>query len=148
MPRPVTPFVGCDVFVVNDAHEVLLIKRTDNGMWALPGGAQDLGESPLDAAIREAREESGYQVRVTAFLGVFSSARYEYVNYPWKENEFTHLLFHAEISGGAASCSEESSEVGWFSRDALPPLSDGHLPRIEYAFRWLHADEKPPAHFE
>ena len=43
MPRPVTPFVGCDVFATDSQSRVLLIRRQDNGLWALPGGCQDLG---------------------------------------------------------------------------------------------------------
>jgi len=47
-----------NVVVVNDDGEILLIRRTDNGNWAVPGGAIDLGESVAQAAVRETREES------------------------------------------------------------------------------------------
>ena len=46
MPKPVSPIVGADTFAVNARNEVCLIMRSDNGMWALPGGAQNLGEAP------------------------------------------------------------------------------------------------------
>ncbi len=134
MQKPSLPTIGSEVFVTDDAGHVLLIRRTDNGFWAMPGGLQDLGETPMECAVRECREESGYEVRCTALLGVFSSLRYEFVNYPWKDREFCHVLFHAEIIGGQRRLSEESSDVAFFPRDALPPLADGHPGRIEAGF--------------
>lgn len=68
MAKPVTPLVGCDVFVLNQKSEVLLIQRADNGRWALPGGCHDLGETAQLCAERECREESGYEVKVTDLL--------------------------------------------------------------------------------
>ena len=137
MPRPITPFCGCDVFVVNDQHEVLLIRRSDNGFWALPGGCQNLGETAKECAIRECFEESGLIVVIEALLGVWSSQCYPYVNYPWKDNEFSHVVFSGRIVGGQATPSEETTEIGWFGEKSLPELSDGHKPRIEYGFSWL-----------
>jgi ADP-ribose pyrophosphatase YjhB (NUDIX family) len=139
--------VGCDVFVINPALEVLLIQRQDNGFWALPGGCQDLGETPRACAERECREESGYLVQATELMGVYSSKCYPYVNYPWKENEFCHLLFWAELRGGEARLSSETLQVAWFSEDRIPPLSDGHAPRIEFGFRYLK-DRNLKPHFE
>jgi len=147
MPRPITPFVGCDVFILNNAGLVLLIRRLDNGLWAMPGGCQDLGETAAECACRECLEETGFTIRLVKLLGVFSSCRYEYVNYPWKDNEFTHLLFQAEITGGEACPSDETTEVAFFPPDALPPLSDGHQLRLEHAFRAI-ADPSLPPFFE
>ena len=147
MGKPVTPLVACDVFVLNEKNEVLLIRRTDNGFWALPGGCHDLGETARECAERECFEESGYRVRATELLGHFSSLRYPYVNYPWKENEFCHLLFRAEVTGGSPATSSETSAIGWFAEDALPPLSDGHAPRIAFGFAKIHDPSLPP-HFE
>jgi hypothetical protein len=80
-------------------------------------------------------------------LGVFSSARYDYVHYPWKDNEFCHLLFHASIIDGQPRLSDETLDVAFFEASSLPPLSDGHQPRLEYAFRAL-ADPTLAPHFE
>lgn len=134
MPKPITPLVGCDVFVLNEKSEVLLIQRTDDQLWAMPGGCHDLGETPRECAERECREESGYEVQVTDLLGVFSSNRYEYVHYPWKDNEICHLLFRATIMGGKQQSSNETLNVGWFTESALPKLSDGHEIRIRFGF--------------
>lgn len=147
MPKPITPLVGCDVFVLNENSEVLLIQRADNGLWALPGGCHDLGETPRECAERECREESGYQVEVTDLLGVYSSNRYEYIHYPWKENEFCHILFRAKLIGGKSRTSNESIKVGWFDKSHLPKLSDGHEVRIQFGFSVITNPNRRP-HFE
>lgn len=134
MPKPITPLVGCDVFVLNEKSEVLLVKRADNGFWCLPGGCHDLGETPKDCAERECREESGYEVEVTDLLGVYSSNCYTYVNYPWKENQFCHVLYRARLVGGNALTSHETTQIKWFSENEIPPLSDGHDVRIRFGF--------------
>ncbi len=143
MGKPITPFVGCDIFVVNNEEEVLLIKRSDNGHWAMPGGCNDLGETPKECAIRECKEETGFDVKLLNLIGVWSSKCYEYVHYPWKDNEFIHLVFMGEIIGGQATTSSESEEVSWFKEDKLPPLSDGHETRIKYGFEFLKNNSKP-----
>ena len=144
MPRPVTPFVGCDVFIPDEAGRVLLIRRSDSGFWAMPGGCQDLGETPAECAVRECHEETGLTVRLVRLLGVFSSQRYEYANYPWKGNEFSHLVFHAEVIAGQPTITSEASEIAYFAEDGLPPLSDGHGPRIQFGFRALRDFSLPP----
>lgn len=144
MPKPVTPLVGCDVFITNEKKQVLLIRRRDNGMWALPGGCNDLGESAKECAERECREESGYLCKVTKLMAVFSSTKYEYKNYPWKENQFCHLVFLAEIVGGAPQKSNETTAVGWFGQEEIPPLSDGHDVRIAFGFKFIEDPSTPP----
>lgn len=146
MPKPITPLVGSDAFVLNEKNEVLLIRRSDNGFWATPGGCHDLGETPKACAERECFEESGYRVECTELLGVFSSNKYEYVNYPWTDTEFVHILFRARLVGGSPTTSSESTEIAWFAEDQLPPLSDGHEIRIKFAFAHCRKPGKP--HFE
>ena len=147
MAKPITPLVGCDVFVTDEKGRILLIKRADNGYWGLPGGCQNLSETPREAAERECQEETGFKVEATTLLGVFSSKCYPYEVYPWKDNEFCHIFFAARVVSGSLQCSDETPEVGWFDLHKLPPLSDGNLPRIEFGFRWLEGREKL-AHFE
>jgi ADP-ribose pyrophosphatase YjhB (NUDIX family) len=145
MAMPVTPFVGCDTFLADDAGRVLLIRRADNGFWALPGGAVELDETPAECAQRECLEETGLHVRVTRLLGVFSSLRYAEVNYPFKGRVYCHVLFQGQIAGGAPlSTTNETSELDWFAEARLPPLSDGHEPRIHVGFQLLRDPQAPP----
>lgn len=137
---------AADVFVLNFEDKVLLVKRTDNGFWCLPGGKQDLGETPAQCAARECFEESGYKIKIIGLLGVFSSQCYEYKNYPWKDNEFCHVCYRGELVGGEPTTSEETSEIAWFSENEIPPLSDGHDVRIKLGFQLRN--EKLNGHFE
>ena len=65
-----------NVVVVNDADEILMIRRTDNDNWAVPGGAIDLGESVAQAAVRETREESGIECEITGIIGIYSDPKH------------------------------------------------------------------------
>lgn len=147
MSKPITPLAACDVFVLNEDSKVLLIKRADNGFWALPGGCHDLNETAKECAVRECREESGYEVEVTELLGVYSSQCYEFINYPWKENQFSHILFRAQLVGGEAKISSETTEIAWFAESEIPPLSDGHDVRIQFGFAAAKNPNLKP-HFE
>jgi ADP-ribose pyrophosphatase YjhB (NUDIX family) len=147
MAAPVTPLVGADVFVPDDAGRVLLIRRADNGMWALPGGFHDLDETPATCAARECLEETGLSVRITRLLGVFSSNRYAELNYPHKGGRYVHILFLGERVDGIAGPTSEAREIGFFAEGDIPPLSDGHGPRIELGFSVLR-DPDTATYFE
>src|SRR5688572_5495977 len=151
MPAPITPLVGCDVFIPDTSRtRVLLIRRADNGFWALPGGAHDPDETPMQCAVRECLEETGLQVRIERLLGVFSSNCYREINYPHKGRKYCHILFLAEpieIGQSAVRSTEEALEIGCFTSSQIPPMSDGHDARVTMGFRCIQ-DPKSPAHFE
>jgi ADP-ribose pyrophosphatase YjhB (NUDIX family) len=77
-PKANSIVVAVTAAVRNAQGELLLIERTDNGLWALPGGAQDIGESVVQAARREVNEETGVDVEITGLSGIYSdpSARH------------------------------------------------------------------------
>lgn len=97
--------------------------------------SHDLGETPAKCAVRECKEETGYKISISRLLGAWSSNCYEYLNYPWKNNEFCHLVFEGVVIGGDAEISAETIKVGWFKENQLPELSDGHLTRILFGFK-------------
>jgi ADP-ribose pyrophosphatase YjhB (NUDIX family) len=117
-----TPKVDVRAAVFQD-DAILLVREAADGRWALPGGWADIGESAAEMAVREAREETGYVVRVTKLLAVLDKAKHAHPQQLWYVYK---LFFRCEIIGGAPRVSHETTEIGWFSRDALPPLS---LPR-------------------
>jgi ADP-ribose pyrophosphatase YjhB (NUDIX family) len=65
-----------NVVVVNGSGEILMIRRTDNGNWAVPGGAIDVGESVAQAAVRETCEESGIECEITGIVGIYSDPKH------------------------------------------------------------------------
>jgi len=109
-----------NVAVANDAGEVLLIRRSDNGNWALPGGAVDLGESLAQAAVRETREESGIECQITGLSGIYTDPGHVilYTSNGEVRQEFS-IVLTARATGGEPTRSEESSEVRWVPRKDL-----------------------------
>ncbi len=103
-----------NVVVVNDAGEILLIRRSDNDNWALPGGAIDLGESVAQAAIRETREETGIDCEITGLVGIYSDPKHIilYTSNGEARQEFSIVLTARPI-GGHPTPSAESTEVRW-----------------------------------
>ena len=67
---------SANVIVANDNGEILMIRRTDNGNWAVPGGGMDLGESITETAIRETREETGITCEITGLVGIYTNPRH------------------------------------------------------------------------
>ena len=101
-----------NVVVVNDAGAILMIRRTDNGNWAVPGGAVDLGESVGQAAVRETLEESGIDCEITGIAGIYSDPRHVilYTSNGEVRQEFSIVLTARPLTGQPTP-SSESSEV-------------------------------------
>ena len=113
-----------NVIVTDDLQRILMIRRSDNGNWAVPGGAIDLGESMLQAAVRETLEETGVQCEVTGLAGVYTDPRHviHYTSNDEVRQEFS-LVLTARPTGGEPRTSEESSEVRWIEPGALAGLT-------------------------
>jgi ADP-ribose pyrophosphatase YjhB (NUDIX family) len=109
-----------NVVVLNDKDEFLLIRRTDNDNWALPGGAHDPGESLTETAVREVEEETGVDCEVTGIVGVYTNPRHVilYTSNGEVRQEFS-LVYTARAIGGAPRPSSESSEVRWVRADEV-----------------------------
>ena len=103
-----------NVVVVNDAGEILMIRRSDNENWAVPGGAIDLGESMTQAAIRETKEESGIDCEITGLVGIYTDPKHIilYTSNGEARQEFSILLTARPI-GGTPTPSDETTEVRW-----------------------------------
>ena len=103
-----------NTIVTSDAGEILLIRRSDNGNWALPGGAVDLGESVAQAGIRETREETGVECEITGLAGIYSDPGHVilYTSNGEARQEFSIVLTGRPVRGELAP-SDESTEVRW-----------------------------------
>jgi 8-oxo-dGTP pyrophosphatase MutT (NUDIX family) len=103
-----------NVAVTDDTGRVLLIRRTDNGNWALPGGAVDPGESLAEAAVRETEEETGIRCEVDAVVGIYTNPRHviHYTSNDEVRQEFSIVLTARAVSGKPTP-SNESSAVEW-----------------------------------
>jgi 8-oxo-dGTP pyrophosphatase MutT (NUDIX family) len=120
-PAPNSMVPAVSVVVANDAGEILLIRRSDNGNWALPGGAIDLGESLSQAAIRETREETGIDCEITGLTGVYTDPGHVilYESNVEVRQEFSIVLTARPIRGDPTP-SEESTDVRWVPPAEIP----------------------------
>lgn len=112
-----------NVVVADGGGRVLMIRRTDNDLWALPGGAVDLGESLPDAAVRETLEETGVVCAITGILGTYTDPKHVilYTSNGEVRREFAIVLTGRAVSGEPAP-SDESRDVRWVPRDELAGL--------------------------
>ena len=140
--RP-TPLVGGDAAVIDDKGQILLIQRTDNSKWAMPGGALDVGETPAEGVVREVLEETGLHCRVLSLVGVFDSR----LCGTQSRHHLYHFVFLCEPLSQELveepSHAVEIQDRGWFLEDCLPEdIDPGHASRIPEAFRVWHGDDR------
>jgi ADP-ribose pyrophosphatase YjhB (NUDIX family)/GNAT superfamily N-acetyltransferase len=124
---------GVTAVVRNDRGEVLLGRRADNGFWALVSGILEPGEQPAVGLVREIREETGVEARVTALAAVWSTPEATYPN--GDRARYLDLCFLAQhVSGEPHVADDESTEVGWYPVDSLPePFSPTSRRKLESA---------------
>jgi ADP-ribose pyrophosphatase YjhB (NUDIX family) len=121
-PRAKGIVPAVSVVVANDAGEILLIRRSDNGTWALPGGTIDIGESLPHAAVRETREETGVDCEITGLTGIYTDPGHVilYTSNGETRQEFSVVLT-ARATGGEPTPSTETTEVRWVALDDIGP---------------------------
>jgi ADP-ribose pyrophosphatase YjhB (NUDIX family) len=100
---------------------ILLVRERSDGRWTLPGGWADVCEAPSECVMREAKEETGYDVRATKLLAVYDRSRHPHEP-PFPFHVYK-MFFLCEIVGGKATRNDEIDEIGFFTRDVIPPLS-------------------------
>ncbi|WP_283135354.1 NUDIX hydrolase [Rhizohabitans arisaemae] len=122
-PQPNSLVPSVNVIVTNQAGDLLMIRRSDNGNWAVPGGAIDLGESIPAAAVRETFEETGITCEITGLVGTYSDPRHVilYTSDGEARQEFS-LLLTGRLISGEPTPSGESREVRWMPRDEIGSL--------------------------
>jgi ADP-ribose pyrophosphatase YjhB (NUDIX family) len=115
---------------------LLLMQRSDNGAWGLPGGYVEIGESVTHAALREVREETGVEIALERLVGVYSEPSVQVIAYPdGRRVHAVNLCFAARPVGASAPTTpDETLATGWFAPERLPePLVPIHAIRIRDA---------------
>ncbi|KMK77023.1 NUDIX hydrolase [Alkalihalobacillus pseudalcaliphilus] len=109
---------GC---VKNEKGQILLHKRKDNKKWSFPGGAIELGESAEEAALREIQEETGYQVKTTDLIGIYTKYTDKYAN--GDRAQTILFFFECEIINNTNQYDkQETMELAFFDLDTIPEL--------------------------
>jgi ADP-ribose pyrophosphatase YjhB (NUDIX family) len=125
---------------------VLMVREISDGNWTLPGGWADVNQTAGECVVREIAEESGFEARILKLAAVYD---YQRRNRPGHIDSIYKMFFICEITGGAARVSDETSEVAFFARGELPPLSQGRTTAAQIERMFQHA-ERPdlPADFD
>lgn len=136
-PVPNSLVVAASAAVLDNAGRLLLQRRVDNGLWAMPGGAMEMTESLPEAAVREVREETGYEVEVTGLVGTYTDARHVIAYSDGEVRRQFNVCFRARVVGGGLAVSDESYEAGWFTSEEISELDMHHTQRlrVEHTFR-------------
>ncbi|MCU7823594.1 NUDIX hydrolase [Kitasatospora sp. DSM 101779] len=121
-PEPNSLVPAASVVVVDEAGRILLQRRTDNGMWALPGGKMELGESLADCGIRETYEETGINVEITGIVGTYTNPGHVFAYDDGEVRQEFSICLLAQPTGGTLRASDESFEVAWFSPEDVDDL--------------------------
>ncbi len=116
-----SPKVGCSVAAFDETGRVVLIKRADNGRWALPGGYADVGTPPAANALRELHEETGFEARIERSSSTAAWAKPTRLQRPQGRRPKVYICcFRARITGGEPTPSIETTEVVLTDPTALP----------------------------
>src|SRR5437879_1098524 len=105
--------VGVTAFVRNESGRVLMIRRTDNDLYAIPGGAQEIGETISQTVVREVHEETGIDVEVTGLIGIYSDPAHVIAFSDGEIRQEFSICFRARPIRGEPRTSNESKEVLW-----------------------------------
>jgi ADP-ribose pyrophosphatase YjhB (NUDIX family) len=121
-PKATNIVVAVSAFVQDEHGRLLMIRRTDNDLYSIPGGAQDVGETIGQAVIREVKEETGIDVEPTDIIGVYSDPKHVVAYTDGEVRQQFSICFQARPTGGDLRTSNESSEVHWVPKDELESL--------------------------
>jgi 8-oxo-dGTP pyrophosphatase MutT (NUDIX family) len=114
--------LGCSAAILDEQGRILLTRRADNGLWCLPGGGMESGESAAEACEREVLEETGLSVRVKRLVGIYSHSDQLIVYPDGRKVQIVALHFEAEITGGEPGLSNETSDFGYFALQEMEAL--------------------------
>jgi ADP-ribose pyrophosphatase YjhB (NUDIX family) len=137
----ITPKVGADAAIFNTGGEILLMERADGSGWCLPCGWVEPNEKPVEAVIREVREETGLEIEVKQLVGVFTRMP-SATNGPHTMIAIVHLC---EVVGGTLTLSHEGSALRYWSIDEVQDWHATHERYARAAFEMWRSERLLPA---
>lgn len=121
-PSPNSIKVAVSAFVQDSDGRILMIHRTDNDLYSIPGGGLEAGETVTEAVVREVHEETGIDVHVTSLIGIFSNPDHVIAYDDGEVRQEFSICFRADPIGGQARTSSESKVVAWVAPTDLAKL--------------------------
>ncbi|MYW94299.1 NUDIX domain-containing protein [Amycolatopsis rubida] len=122
-PKANSIAVAVSAFIQDDEGRILMIRRTDNDLYAIPGGQLELGETLAQAAVREVQEETGIECEITGVVGLYSNPNHVIAYDDGEVRQEFSICFRARRISGELSTSAESKEVLWKSEHELKTLN-------------------------
>jgi 8-oxo-dGTP pyrophosphatase MutT (NUDIX family) len=136
----ITPKVGAEAAIFDPAGRILLVQRSDDGLWCLPCGWVEPNESPEEAAVREAREETGLEVRPWQLVGVFTRRP----NCGHGPHTAIAVVYLCDALGGKLRGSHEGMELGYWRIEEVPGWHELHQQYAVAAHAaWKKQQESP-----
>ena len=114
---------AASAIITNDEGKILLHRRSDNDLWALPGGAMEIGESIAETVVREVKEETGLDVKLEYIVGIYTDSHHAIAFSDGEVRQQFSLCFACTIIGGTMSVSDESFEVAFISTQEIEHLN-------------------------
>ncbi len=139
-PKANSIIPAASTIVTNNEGKILLHRRSDNDLWALPGGAMDIGESIGETIVREVKEETGLDVKPEYIVGIYTNPKHIIAFSDGEVRQQFSICFYSTIVGGEIRVSEESYEVAFFSPQEIEHLNMHPSIRL----RIQHYLEHPP----
>lgn len=136
-PAPNSLVVAASAVVTDDQGRVLLQRRRDNDLWALPGGGMEMTDSLPGTAVREVKEETGLDVEIVGLVGTYTDPRHVIAYSDGEVRRQFNVCFRAQLVGGELAISDESTELRWVAPSELDSLPMHHTQRL----RLKHATE-------
>lgn len=134
--------VGLSCLIVNEKKEVLLEKRSDNGLYCLPGGSINLNETVLEGLKREVREETGIEIQNPKLFLILSGRKEQFVYPNGDITDYVDLIFYSEMNARDIHLENEhdreSTSISFYSYSSLPKKEEflrGSLRPIEKYFK-------------
>lgn len=129
------------VVVTNEAGELLMVHKTDNDLWALPGGGMDVGEYIAEAAVRETKEETGMDIEVTGIVGLYTNPRHVLAYDDGEVRQQCSVCFTSSLLGGELKTSSETRDVRFVPLAALDALNVHPSMRLRIDHWHQHLDK-------
>ncbi len=141
-PRATRVVPAASAVITDEDGRLLLAKRTDNGLWTIPGGTMKPGETIAKTAVREVKEETGIDVEVVSLVGIYSNPQHVVEYSDGEMRQQFSACFVCRRIGGEVATSDETSEVGYFSSDEIEGM-DVH-PSIRLRIQHFLDDRDEP----
>jgi 8-oxo-dGTP pyrophosphatase MutT (NUDIX family) len=139
-PQPNSVVPSASAIVTDEQGRILLVKRRDNTLWAIPGGGHDIGETIAHTAVREVKEETGLDVEITGLVGVYTNPHHVVAFTDGEVRQQFSLCFTTTLLGGTLAIDHESTDIAWTDPDDITRLEMHPSMRLRIDHYLQHRD--------